>query len=105
MKTKLIVFTTIILLLLIGGIGCETENSDNDVKSIIGTWKFEGFGNTANKSFKEADPKDCEECFVMTFYADNTFIGKSIINKLAKNYYLSGSNLSFPNGVLCNYGC
>ena len=100
MKTKLIVFTTITLLLLIGGSGCEKENADNDIKSILGTWKLDGFGNTKDNSVKNADPENCEDCFVVTFNADSTFTGKSIINRLAKNYYLSGYNLSFPNGVL-----
>ena len=100
MKTKLLVFTTITLLLLIGGMGCEKENADNDTKSILGTWKLDGFGNTKDNSVKNADPENCEDCFVVTFNADRTFTGKSIINRLAKNYYLSGNNLSFPNGVL-----
>jgi len=100
MKTKKVLFTTITLLLLIGGEGCETERTNSDIKTIIGTWKLEEFGNTADNSFKEVEPKDCEECFILTFHADSTFTGKSIINRLAKNYYLSGSNLSFPNGVL-----
>lgn len=100
MKTKLLVFITITLLLLIGGTGCEKENADNDIKSILGTWKLDGFGNTKDNSVKNADPENCEDCFVVTFNADSTFTGKSIINRLAKNYYLSGYNLSFPNGVL-----
>ena len=77
MKTKIILFTVIAILLLIGVGGCENESTDNDVKSIIGTWKLEGFGNTSNKSFKDANPKDCEECFVITFNLDNTFAGKT----------------------------
>ena len=100
MKTKLIVFTTITLLLLIGGTGCEKEYVDNDTKSILGTWKLDGFGNTKDNTVKSADPENCEDCFVVTFNADSTFTGKSVINRLAKNYYLSGNNLSFPNGVL-----
>ncbi len=99
MKTKLIVFTTITLLLLIGGTGCEKENADNDIKSILGTWKLDGFGNTKDNSVKNADPENCEDCFVVTFNADRTFTGKSVINTFVVNYHLSGSNLSFPNGI------
>ena len=100
MKTKTILFTAIVILLLIGVGGCETESTDNNVKSIIGTWKLEGFGNTSNKSFKEANPKDCEECFVVTFNSDNSFFGKSSINALSSNYVLSDFNLSFPKGII-----
>jgi len=99
MKTKLIVTTTITLLLLIGGMGCEKENVDNDTKSILGTWKLVGFSNTKDNSVKNANPEDCEDCFVVTFNADRTFTGKSIINTFVVNYDLSGSNLSFPNGI------
>ena len=99
MKTKIILFTVIAILLLIGVGGCENESTDNDVKSIIGTWKLEGFGNTSNKSFKDANPKDCEECFVITFNVDNTFTGKTTTNTLWSKYILSDNKLSFPNGI------
>lgn len=96
MKTKLIVFTTITLLLLIGGMGCEKENADNDtevnIKGTYGNWTDLAI---QDNSVKNADPENCEDCFVVTFNADRTFTGKSIINRLAKNYYLSRNNLSF----------
>ena len=73
------------------------------ITDIFHTWKLEGFGDTSDNSFKNADPKDCEECFVIIFYEDSTFRGKSIINLLGKNFIMSGNNLSFPGGVLSSY--
>lgn len=98
MKTKKVFLIIPLLFLIIGMGGCEDKINVTD---LYHTWKFQGFGNTANKSFKKAEPNDCEECFVLTFYADSTFTGKSIINGLVGNYYLSEkNNLSFPNGLL-----
>jgi heat shock protein HslJ len=96
MKTNKLLVIIPFLFLIIGMGGCEEKIN---VPDLYHTWKLKGFGNTADNSFKEADPKDCEECFVLTFYDDNTFTGKSIINRFVTNYYLSGNNLSFPNGI------
>ena len=101
MKTKTILLIVITLYVLAGGMGCEKK--EPIITDIFHTWKLEGFGDTSDNSFKNAEPKDCEECFVITFYADSTFRGRSIINLLAKSFIMSGNNLSFPGGVLSTY--
>ncbi len=79
MKTKTILLIVITLYVLAGGMGCEKK--EPIITDIFHTWKLEGFGDTSDNSFKNADPKDCEECFVIIFYEDSTFRGKSIINE------------------------
>lgn len=97
MKIKTFLFSVIVLFLLNTSTGCEKETLISD---IYHTWKLEGFGNSTNSSFRAAEPQSCTECFIITFYTDSTFSGKSTINLLAKNFTLSGNSLSFPNGVL-----
>jgi hypothetical protein len=66
MKTKKSLLTSIaiIMFLLITGLGCEKETFISDLNH---TWKFDGFGNLSNSSFENADPSDCEDCYVLTF--------------------------------------
>jgi hypothetical protein len=52
------------------------------------SWKLAGFMNVAAGTLTEAEPKDCEECFTLSFETDSTFTGKSSTNELYGEYAL-----------------
>jgi hypothetical protein len=97
---KLIIIQTNIVLLLIFTVmsGCENGQQEDSLE-LFGTWKFFAFGDS-DGSIRTAQPDDCEKCYVITFKEDSTMVGKSVINILGKGFILSGSQLSFPWGVL-----
>ncbi|MDD3701476.1 MAG: hypothetical protein PHC55_07600 [Bacteroidales bacterium] len=100
MKTKKLLLL-IPFLLIMSLMGCRKDSAMD--YSVVGSWKCVGFGDTKTNNVKEIEPKDCEECYIMTFREDGTFSGKSTINLLSKNYVVSNNKLSFPNGVLATY--
>ncbi len=81
--------------------GCKEDSEMN--QSIVGSWKCTGFGDTKTNNVRAIEPKDCEDCYTLTFEEDGTFNGKSVINLLSKSYDLSNNQLSFPYGVLATY--
>ncbi len=93
MKTKLVLWISA-LLLLIGGVGCE-KDEDKILSELIGTWKLVGFGNTANKTLREAEPKECEKCYIITFLSDRTITGHTSTNEIGGEYRIKGRNLNF----------
>ncbi len=105
MKPKKFKLLTILLLLLplcamLAGAGCDDESiqSDSNIE-LFGRWKFIAFGQTGGSTIN-AEPDDCNECYVLIFKRDSTMEGKSVLNTLAKDFMLSGNQLVFPNGVL-----
>ena len=95
MKPKTILFTVIALFLLTGGTGCEKEKEEQAPAELYGTWKLAGFGNTADNTFREAEPKDCEKCYTMTFLKDGTITGHTSTNEIGGEYRIKGGNLDF----------
>ena len=95
MKPKTILFTAIALFLLIGVTGCEKEKEEEAPAELYGTWKLTGFGNTADNTFREAEPKDCEKCYTMTFLKDGTITGHTSTNEIGGEYRIKGGNLDF----------
>ena len=105
MKSKKLKLLTILLFLLplcvvLLGAGCNDENiqSDSNIE-LFGKWKFIAFGQVGGSTVN-AEPDDCDECYVLIFKRDSIMEGKSVLNVLGKNFILSGNQLSFPNGVL-----
>lgn len=101
MKRKTILFAAISLLLLIGGTGCEKEKEKEKEKEeynsteLYGTWKLAGFGNTAGNTLREAEPKDCEKCYTITFLSDGKITGHTSTNEIGGEYQIKGENLDF----------
>jgi hypothetical protein len=91
MKTKKLVLIIPFLLLIIGMVGCDEKISVTD---LYHTWKLEGFGNKANNSFEEAEPKDCEECYILTFSEDGTLSGHTTTNTVFGEYTISEKNIN-----------
>lgn len=45
-------------------------------------WKLVGIIDAETGKIKELKPKDCEECYTITFDTDTTAVGNSIINEV-----------------------
>lgn len=95
MKPKTILFAAIALFLVIGGIGCEKEKEEQAPAELYGTCKLTGFGNTADNTLREAEPKECEKCYTMTFLKDGTITGHTSTNEIGGEYRIKGRNLNF----------
>lgn len=107
MKKVILKTGIIFLILIIMGGGCNKEQISENNQELFGTWKFIAFGNP-DGSTRIAQPADCDDCYVITFIEDTTFVGKSVINILGGvnvggKFSLSSSQLSFPWGVLATF--
>lgn len=96
MKPKTILFSVIALFLLTGGTGCEKEKEEQAPAELYGTWKLAGFGNTADNTFREAEPEECEKCYTMTFLKDGTITGHASTNEIEGKYEIKSNQLHFP---------
>ena len=83
------------LFLLIGCVGCEKEKEELVPTKLYGAWKLIGFVSTADNTLREAEPKDCEECYTITFLNDGTITGHTSTNELWGQYRITGRNLNF----------
>ena len=95
MKRKTFLFSVIALFLLIGGMGCEKEKEEYGSTELYGTWKLAGFGNTADHTLREAEPKECEKCYTITFLSDGTITGHTSTNEIGGEYQIKGESLHF----------
>ena len=90
MRKSLNLVSAVIVYALVA-VGCLEDNPSKineqsalqSGESLIGTkWKLVGFyDNDINtKIFKEAEPKDCKECYILEFDTDSTVTGYSTSN-------------------------
>ncbi len=83
---KILFFTAAVFLIFVVA-SCESGEVLDDGRSIVGTWKCIGFGNAVSAdSFKEIVPKDCEECFILTFKEDGSCEGFTVSNEILGTY-------------------
>lgn len=92
---KKIFFISALALSILAVGGCK--KGKEEPTSIIGTWKCIGFGDAKGKLTKEIEPKDCKECYTITFKEDGKFNGHSSTNEVfgKYNYNLSTYNFAF----------
>ena len=70
MKTKMILLMTTILFIFFTGVtGCGKD--DKVPEELVGTWKFDGFGNTADNSLVKIDPTNYLESSFKFIFSDN----------------------------------
>ena len=74
------------LLLALGVLAGCRRIEDIQQNPLLGTCKLVGFGNTADNTFREAEPKDCEQCYTITFREDGTFFGYTSTNEVGGRY-------------------
>ena len=96
MNVGKISFIIISFLLLVGGVGCEKEKEEQVPTKLYGAWKLIGFGNTADNTLREAEPKDCEECYTITFMKNGAVTGYATTNEIAGVYEIKNNFLHFP---------
>ena len=89
MKRKAIVLLLIVLPMLMGA-NCKRENTIPQV--FLHSWKLVGFGSINDIQIKNAEPKNCETCYVLTFKNDGTLSGHSSTNQLLGAYQLNENN-------------
>ena len=94
MKQQIILWIST-LLLLTAGAGCEKEKEEYGSTELYGTWKLAGFGNTADNTLREAEPKECEKCYTITFLSDGTITGQTSTNEIGGEYQIKGGSLDF----------
>ena len=83
MRKSLNLVSAVIVYALVA-VGCE-ENNPSKIneqttlqsgETLAGTkWKLVGFYDTETKTFKEAEPTDCESCYRLEFDTDSTVTG------------------------------
>ena len=100
MKTKKLLLIPCLLTII--WMGCKEDSEIN--QSIVGTWKCEGFGDTKTNNVKEIEPKDCDNCYTLTFEEDGTLSGRSILNTLSGEYEISDKEINFTSYFLTEIG-
>jgi len=65
----------------------ESKNEETPLTSLEGTtWKLTGIVNVNTGTLKALEPKDCKECYTLSFDTDSTFTTNSASNGLGGNY-------------------
>jgi len=103
MKTSKILFYFLLILITIGAGACDENESGtlsiNRIKkhssylnlSFTNTkWKLIGFVDVKNNTIKMAQPES-DDCYVLTFYSDSTFQGKTSINQVFVKYEINST--------------
>jgi hypothetical protein len=68
------------------GMACKEDKSKKEEESSSKNtkWKLVGIMNMNTGILQELEPKDCEECYTLTFDTDTTAIAYSVNTTLAK---------------------
>jgi len=76
-----------ILLMLAGGFSsCQ----DDDYNPLLNTkWKLVGIVDAETGDLRELEPKDCDDCYTLTFDTDNTFSGRITVNIVLGRYKIN----------------
>jgi len=71
--------------IFINGVQVYCYNEKNN--TLQGTkWKLIGIVDVQSGDLTELEPKDCDECYTLTFDTDNTFSGLTTTNVIMGNY-------------------
>ena len=63
------------------------DGNDEELTSLEGTkWKLAGIVDTRTNELRILDPKDCAECYMLTFETDTTYSGHSTSNYIGGIY-------------------
>jgi len=78
-----------------------------EIPSLVNTkWKLVGIVDVKADDLTELEPKDCNECYTITFDTDNTFDGQTTINIIMGNYEIDyeAYTLRFTNMFMTAVG-
>lgn len=91
----------VVITTFMGFCGCEktpvAKGGGGDLQggeenSLIGTkWKLVGFFDAENNELTEAEPKECNECYVLEFQTDSNMIVDGYVNTMHKKYFIDYS--------------
>jgi len=103
MKTPKILFYFLLIIITIGAGACDENESGtlsiNRIKkhssylnlSFTNTkWKLIGFVDVKNNTIKMVQPES-DNCYVLTFYSDSTFQGKTSTNQVFGKYEINST--------------
>jgi hypothetical protein len=79
---KTILKFTAILLVLAGAIACGKDKEKEMVSLKDTKWKLSGIVNIQTGKLKVLEPRDCEECYTLTFDAEDVACGYSSTNEV-----------------------
>ncbi|MDR2868638.1 MAG: META domain-containing protein [Bacteroidales bacterium] len=71
------------------GVSCEEQKILENTK-----WKLECFGNVEIGEEKDVDPKDCTECYTLSFNADGKLFAHSFSNELSGLYSIDSKKFT-----------
>jgi len=92
MKHLLILSMLVVLAFVVIGCNSPTGNgtpngSGNVDFELTGTsWKLTGIVDSETGSLTELEPRDCEECYTLTFDTDTTISSYSSVNEMSGDY-------------------
>ncbi len=94
-------FTAILALFLcIGMVSCDNDDDNTPSKMLIGTWQCVGFKDVKNNGVRNINvPKECKNCFTITFFENDSFQGSSEKNAFGGKYKTSGKKLEIKDFV------
>ncbi len=98
MKRFTLLTTILTLFICVGISSCDEDNNTSTSQSLIGSWKCIGFKeNNMNTIRYIKQPKDCSECFVITFLENGTLEGRSVANGFRGEYKINDKKIIISN--------
>lgn len=76
------------------------DDDEKPINPLIGTWKCIGFGTTESNEIRELEPKNCNECYILTFKKDGTIEGYTSTNEAVGEFEI---NLSTKELQIINF--
>ena len=84
-KVNWILGTILVLLIATSCKDDSVSNMPTETKLVGTKWKLVGFFDVEKNTLREAEPKDCEDCYTLYFDTDSTASGKSTNNAIQLN--------------------
>jgi len=70
---------------------------------LSGVWKLVGFVS-ADGTLREVNPKDCDQCYTISFLKDGRLTGRTISNEAIARYQFNGHNISISDFGMTKVG-
>jgi hypothetical protein len=101
MKTKnIFLYLPLLLALMLGAMGCSSDEDDNMKSSLCNSWMLVSYGNESNEVLKEAEGY----YYLITFNPDETYSGNAYGNDMGGRYKCKGNKIQIYLGdITLNY--
>lgn len=95
MKTKnIFLYLPLLLALMLGAMGCSSDEDDNMKSSLCNSWMLVSYGNESNEVLKEAEGY----YYLITFNPDETYSGSAYGNDMGGRYKCKGNKIQIYLG-------